>query len=339
MNPVKLTFRQAVPAESDLLTGICQRAKQSHGYDEEMMKIFLGDGDMVISADAIVRETFMLALIEERVVGFAHLMPVDVPETVYLENLFIEPDVQGLGVGRALFNWALVEAGNRGFRWLEWDSDPNASAFYVKMGGEQISHQESTLFPGRIIPKFRRANAPVATARARKPQTQSSGEIAPIAIQIRKAVSTDSAHLSAICRRAKASLGYDETILDLWACQGDMQFDPGVVDAGNIALAVVGDSGAGFAHVRSTGAPDELFLEDLFVDPDFQGHGIGRGLFDWARNQARIGGYRWLTWESDPLSADYYRKLGAEQFGEEQSTLIPVRSIPMFRIAIAPELD
>jgi len=153
----QLKFRQAVCSESELLTDICQRAKQSHGYDEEMMKIFLGDGDMVISAEAIERDTFMLALLADHVVGFAHLMPVEIPETIYLEDLFIEPDAQGLGVGRALFNWALGEAGFRGFSWLEWDSDPNAVAFYLKMGGEQISEEESTLIPGRMIPKFRRA--------------------------------------------------------------------------------------------------------------------------------------------------------------------------------------
>ncbi|MDQ2682542.1 MAG: GNAT family N-acetyltransferase [Chloroflexota bacterium] len=150
-----LTFRRAVPDEADLLTGICHRAKASHGYDQAMMEIFLGDGDMVISRESIARNTIMMALDGERVVGFAHLMPVEKPETIYLEDLFIEPDVQGRGVGRALFEWALAEARERGYRWLEWDSDPNASPFYQKMGGEQIDEAVSTLIPGRKIPKFR----------------------------------------------------------------------------------------------------------------------------------------------------------------------------------------
>lgn len=150
-----LAFRQAVPAEADLLTGICHRAKASHGYDEAMMARFLGDGDMVISPEAIERDTFMLALIEDRVVGFAHLMPVEKPDTAYLEDLFIEPDAQGQGVGRALFDWARAEAAGRGFAWLEWDSDPNAAPFYLKMGAEQIAENPSDLIPNRMIPKFR----------------------------------------------------------------------------------------------------------------------------------------------------------------------------------------
>lgn len=150
-----LEFRQAVPGEADLLTGICQRAKASHGYDQAMMDIFLSEGDMVISRDSIANNTIMLAIADGRVVGFAHLMPVDMPDTIYLEDLFIEPDVQGRGVGRALFEWALTEAGSRGYQWLEWDSDPNAAPFYRKMGGEQIGENPSDLIPDRTIPKFR----------------------------------------------------------------------------------------------------------------------------------------------------------------------------------------
>jgi GNAT superfamily N-acetyltransferase len=156
----ELTFRRAIPDESDLLSAICRRAKRSHGYDEETMQIWLGEGDMVISRESIAKNTIMMALIGDRIVGFAHLMPVDQPDTVYLEDLFIEPDVQGAGVGRALFYWAREEARNRGYDWLEWDSDPNAAAFYRKMGGEEIGGQMSTLIPERFIPKFRMKTTP-----------------------------------------------------------------------------------------------------------------------------------------------------------------------------------
>lgn len=151
----EFTFRRATPDDSAVLTEIAVRAKASHGYDEDFMNQVLDD--MVIPAETIRRDTVMVAMTEGKVLGFGHLMPIDRPDTIYLENLFIDPDAQGRGVGRALFDWALAEAGRRGYAWLEWDSDPNAGEFYVKMGAEKISESESATFPGRIIPKFRKS--------------------------------------------------------------------------------------------------------------------------------------------------------------------------------------
>jgi GNAT superfamily N-acetyltransferase len=153
--PPALTFRDALPNEAETLGAIFRRSKQSHGYDDAFMQALTDVGDFVIEPDLIARNTFRLAEMDGRVVGFAHLMPVDRPDTVYLEHLFIEPDAQGKGVGRALFDWALEEARAQGYAWLEWDSDPNAAAFYEKLGGEKIGEEKSTLVEGRKIPKFR----------------------------------------------------------------------------------------------------------------------------------------------------------------------------------------
>lgn len=150
-----LRLRPARVAEAGALTELVRRAKASHGYDAAFMERLIGD--MVISAVQIAAEPMMVAEVAGRVVAFAHLMPIDDPDTIYLEDLFVDPEAQKVGVGRVLFNWALAEAGRRGYRWLEWDSDPNAAAFYVKMGGIQIGESESAIFPGRMIPKFRKA--------------------------------------------------------------------------------------------------------------------------------------------------------------------------------------
>ena len=153
--PAALRLRPARPDEAGRLGDIMRTAKQSHGYDETFMAQLTDAGDFNIEPDLIARNQFQVAEMNGRVVGFVHLMPVAQPGMIYLEHLFIEPDVQGLGVGRALFAWALDEARAQGYAWLEWDSDPNAAPFYEKMGGEQISTTESTLVEGRMIPKFR----------------------------------------------------------------------------------------------------------------------------------------------------------------------------------------
>lgn len=155
-----VTLRRAVPEDWTLLTEIAIRAKASHGYDEAFMTRVLDD--MVISPASIARDTVMLALSGRRILGFAHLMPIDRSDTVYLENLFITPEAHGAGIGRLLFEWAATEAAKRGYAWLEWDSDPNAAEFYRKMGAEQISETESAALPGRMIPKFRKHTDPRA---------------------------------------------------------------------------------------------------------------------------------------------------------------------------------
>ena len=164
MSP-SLTFRRALPEEVDALRALTFRSKASHGYDSEFMQHMADDLAAEITAEVIARDTFMVAEIEGRTVGFARLMPVNRPDTVYLEDLFIEPDAQGMGVGRALFEWALAEARDRGYGWLEWDSDPNAAAFYERMGGERIGETESSFRPGRMIPKFRMSTNGVTAPR------------------------------------------------------------------------------------------------------------------------------------------------------------------------------
>ena len=151
----RITLRLARIDEADHLTAIERRAKASHGYDDAFMDLLIGD--TMIAAEQIAADPTMVAEVDGRVVAFAQLKPVDRPDTVYLENLFVEPDVQKTGIGRLLFDWAFAEAGRRGYAWLEWDSDPNAAPFYEKMGGEKIGESESTIFPGRMIPKFRKA--------------------------------------------------------------------------------------------------------------------------------------------------------------------------------------
>jgi GNAT superfamily N-acetyltransferase len=154
--PQTITLRAARVDEAEALSALTHRAKQSHGYSDEFMARFMSIGDMVITPESISRNPVMVAEVDGRVAGFAHLKPLDQPDAVCLEDLFIEPDAQGLGVGRALFDWALTTAAERGYDWLEWESDPNAAGFYEKMGGEKIGESKSTIIEGRLIPKYRR---------------------------------------------------------------------------------------------------------------------------------------------------------------------------------------
>jgi N-acetylglutamate synthase-like GNAT family acetyltransferase len=150
-----VTLRPARVDEAEALSALTRRSKQSHGYSDEFMARFMSVGDMVITPESISQNPVMVAEIDGRVAGFAHLKPLDHPDAVCLEDLFIEPDAQGKGVGRVLFDWALATAAERGYDWLEWESDPNAAGFYEKMGGEKIGETKSTLIEGRVLPAYR----------------------------------------------------------------------------------------------------------------------------------------------------------------------------------------
>ncbi len=150
-----VTLRPARVDEAEALSALTRRSKQSHGYSDEFMARFMSVGDMVITPESISQNPVMVAEIDGRVTGFAHLKPLDHPDAVCLEDLFIEPDAQGKGVGRVLFDWALAMAAERGYDWLEWESDPNAAGFYEKMGGEKIGETKSTLIEGRVLPAYR----------------------------------------------------------------------------------------------------------------------------------------------------------------------------------------
>ena len=55
-----------------------------------------------------------------------------------LDHLWVQPRSLRLGVGRRLFQDAVARATELGARRIEIESDPNAEAFYIKMGAQTI---------------------------------------------------------------------------------------------------------------------------------------------------------------------------------------------------------
>lgn len=93
--------------------------------------------------------------------------------------------------------------------------------------------------------------------------------------------------------------------------------------AAEACLAFVADEAIGFAVFHGTfstfaGRPG-IYLEDLYVEPQWRGHGYGRQLFE---HVARVGAARgchamsWavLPWNERAIS--FYRRLGAEKMTE-----------------------
>jgi len=110
--------------------------------------------------------------------------------------------------------------------------------------------------------------------------------------------------------------------------------------AAEVLLAYAGDTPAGFAlffHNYSTFlAQRGLYLEDLFVKPEFRGHGVGRALLERLAAIAierNCGRFEWTVLDWNQPAIGFYRKLGAVPL--EDWTIFRVTGEALTRLASA----
>ena len=149
-------------------------------------------------------------------------------------------------------------------------------------------------------------------------------------IRIRPAQPREAPALSALALRSKAHWGYDQAFLV--ACIDDLTVDPKDCDGERLIVAEFAGTLAGFAQLA--GSPPAGELLNLWVDPAYMGHGIGRQLFETLCNLARSLGFRKLTIDSDPHAEAFYRHMGSIRIGEAQSTVDPERALPLLEITL-----
>ena len=121
------------------LREIAFRAKAHWGYDEAQVREW---------ADAIDLEDGRELLLEADV-AWASLIPRG--EVCVLEDLWVDPEAMGRGVGRALFERACTRARELGASRLEWEAEPNAVGFYERMGARYLRNGKQSEW-GRILP-------------------------------------------------------------------------------------------------------------------------------------------------------------------------------------------
>ncbi len=147
----KLCIRPARADEAEILTDLSLRSKAFWGYDAS----FLARCRAVMTVKARSIETYphYVAELDGRIAGFYGFEPE--AAGVGLDYLFVETDLVGRGVGRALWRHAVDTARGLGHRALIVVSDPNAEGFYLKMGCRRIGTRPSELENGRQLPLLR----------------------------------------------------------------------------------------------------------------------------------------------------------------------------------------
>ncbi len=130
------------------LTALVVRSKASWGYDDDFMARF--------AATSVTRELVgerracLVAVAMDRPVGVA--VVDDESTRAWLEDLWVEPEYFGRGVGRALWDAALQVAREWDRAILELESDPNAEGFYLAMGARRTGTRASSVLVGRELP-------------------------------------------------------------------------------------------------------------------------------------------------------------------------------------------
>ena len=145
-----LRIRAPTIEELSGLSDLCFRSKAVWGYDEEFMNACRGE----LSFQPRDLELTPIAVAEHdgKLIGVAQLKVVD--DEADLLKLFVEPSALRSGTGKALLAWATDVAKKLGATRLTIEADPDAAAFYRRMGAYDVGQAPSRSVPGRMLPKL-----------------------------------------------------------------------------------------------------------------------------------------------------------------------------------------
>jgi len=148
-DPIRI--RHARLDEAPALGALCVRSKAHWGYDARFMA--LAHRSLQIDPAAIAAERVLVAIdLTDRALGVADCCALPEPGAFDLVHLFVDPQGLRKGVGRALFAAACAWCRDQGGTKLVILSDPNAAAFYQRLGARLIGEAPSDAVPDRNLP-------------------------------------------------------------------------------------------------------------------------------------------------------------------------------------------
>lgn len=142
-----MAIRPARITEGERLREIAIASKAHWGYDLDFVRRWAARGDF--SAEGLRDKEIFVAEAEERLIAWAALIAKG--EVIWLDDLWVEPEWIGKGVGSLLFARAVERARALGGTRLEWQAEPNSVGFYEKVGGHYLRDGEPTSW-GRVLP-------------------------------------------------------------------------------------------------------------------------------------------------------------------------------------------
>lgn len=148
---------------------------------------------------------------------------------------------------------------------------------------------------------------------------------------IRKAKVNEYCELSEIALDSKSYWGYSAEFIQ--ACRDELSVTPEKINS-DIFDHFVYESNyeiQGFYAIEKL-SQREAELEALFVRSKYIGTGIGKALMRHALIYVKSMGCTSLIIQGDPHAEYFYLAMGAERIGEQESTSISGRYLPVFKM-------
>lgn len=150
MEERELVIRRARPGEADVLSALAMRSKAYWGYDDAFLEACR---EALTITEKYISDNPVYVIEKQAIVtGFCSLVVHG--DSAELDNLFIDPLFIGRGCGRLLWDKAVEMSKEMGIRVLTIDADPFAEGFYKRIGAVKVGDSESTVVPGRMLPRM-----------------------------------------------------------------------------------------------------------------------------------------------------------------------------------------
>ncbi len=130
---------------------------------------------------------------------------------------------------------------------------------------------------------------------------------------IRPAFVNEGPLLSEIAQAGKAHWGYSHKLLALWHSQLTITDEYVAEHIVRVAVNANGEAVGFYALERAQG---RLWMQHLWLRPEWIGSGVGRQLFADAIERAQETGDTYLWIEADPNAEGFYRHMGCQRVGE-----------------------
>jgi GNAT superfamily N-acetyltransferase len=144
--------------------------------------------------------------------------------------------------------------------------------------------------------------------------TPASDNQAGPTVRIRAARLDDGERLREIARHSKSYWGYPAERVDEWA--GNLDFSAVGMQKKEFYVADVAGHPVAWMALNVRG--DVCWLDDMWVDPEWIGKGIGTRLFDHAAARGRSRTASRMEWEAERHAVGFYEKMGGRYLRDSE---------------------
>ena len=145
-------IRDARADEAEVLTALAKSAKASWGYPEEWLRAW--EPELTFTPELLRGNAVWVAEVEGSAQGVIAI--AEDADELHLAHLWIAPEAQGKGLGRALVEHAARAFAAHPLGSFRIEADPYAQPFYERLGARREAWVDASLFgTERRIPVLR----------------------------------------------------------------------------------------------------------------------------------------------------------------------------------------